>query len=264
MPDPTPNPQGGATPPAATPAPPAGGQPSATPTPGAQPTGAPAQGQPSGDQDKNVPIQALHEERDKRQQLQAQNQTLQQQLDQLKAQFQVMGMQQYGQPGMGQQQQMPQQRDIRAELEQLWETDPRKAMQTEMQMGFQWYDQVNASVEAQLDELSQKHPDFNQYRPEVRKYLHSIPIQQRTQQGVPELAYYTVKGQRVDDIVKAQQEELLKKIRAGEQVQGLSTGATGSPAAMQTQGGVQYTPQQAAVAQAMGMSVEDYLKHAKK
>lgn len=169
------------------------------------------------------------------------------------------------QPAPGQQYapQAPQQDYAHRQLEALWESDPKRAMQTELQMALQWYDQSNAAVEIQADEVAKKHADFNKYRSEVNRYLRTIPIETRTKPGVVEAAYFYVRGQKVDDLVNLSREELIAKIRNGERVQGLE----GAPA-----GAYQPTPtaeakptaEQINVAAAMNMPIEEYMKYVKR
>lgn len=149
------------------------------------------------------------------------------------------------------------------QLEALWESDPKRAMQTELQMALQWYDQSNAAVEIQADEVAKKHADFNKYRSEVNRYLRTIPIETRTKPGVVEAAYFYVRGQKVDDLVNLSREELIAKIRNGERVQGLEGAPAGAYQPAPTPD-AKPTAEQINVAAAMNMSVEDYMKHVKR
>jgi hypothetical protein len=96
--------------------------------------------------DQTVPLKALQEEREKRQQLQ-------QELEQVKQL--VQGAQQpnagqvYGTPQASPQ--APQAtNDVQAkELERLWETDPRMAVRAEIDQSLSYYDTVNAQIESQ-------------------------------------------------------------------------------------------------------------------
>lgn len=233
--------------------PPEGGnKPSATPPPEANKPG--AQGDPPANEDQTVPIRALHEEREKRQALQAESVALREQVDQLKG-FLTNKPEEPAVPVQGDPNAFKQQ------LDELWETDPRKATQTEIQAAMDWYDRQNAGMQLQEDDAAKKFPDYNDYRTEIRTYLRKLPPQDRSKPGVVDLAYYASKGQKTDAIVQLKTEEILRKIKAGESVQGLNAGTT--PASSLPQG-VQATEEQVKVAEAMGMTLEDYLSHIKK
>lgn len=252
-----------ATPPAA-PAAPAAQVPPVTPpkpvtppTPPATPSGAP-QTPPAStpeDKDKVVPITALHEEREKRQQLQAQ----------VEAMKRIMAnnvlFDANGNPVMQQPQQQPQPQ-YQQEIEKLWESDPRKAVQAEIMTAFMWRDQVDAQVEQQASEVSGRQTDFNNFRPEVMTYLRTLPIDQRGRPGMVEAAYYFIKGQKVDNIVAQTRQQweadYLRKLQAGEIASGLPAGATGLPPA--PQGAVTLTQDQKNAAAAMRISEADYAK----
>ena len=76
-----------------------------------------------------------------------------------------------------------------------------------------------------------------------------------------EAAYFMVRGQNTDTVLKQQEAELLEKYRRGEiSAQGLATppGSFSTPAPVQ---GNAATDEQMRVAEAMGMSVEDYMRN---
>ena len=215
------------------------------------------EGQP--EKDGHVPYGALKEEREKRQALQAELEIAKEKMSVLSqtslnnraADPGVMGVQ-----GVGSTQYGP--ADPRAKLDELWETDPRRAMQTEMMMGFGWYDNVNAKVEEQMDDCSTKYKDFTKYRGQVRKYIRNLPIQERMRDGVSELAYFAVRGQNADKVWEEKEQELLKRIRAGEKVQGFrgTTSTSSTPTEKK-----ELTDDEHKVAEALGMSAEEYQKH---
>ena len=89
----------------------------------------------------------------------------------------------------------------------------------------------------------------------VRQYIRALPLDQRSKPGVVDLAYYVVKGQNSGNAVEAAKAEMLRKIQAGEQVQGLQPGTR--PAAPLPKGNVM-TPEQVAVAEQMGLTPEEY------
>lgn len=149
---------------------------------------------------------------------------------------------------------------IQQELDELWETDPRKAVQAEMMYGFQWYDQVNTALDSQRSSLRAKYPDFSQYESQAMNYVRTLPLNQRSMNGVVEAAYFLQKGQSSDQIYQNAMQEIIRKIQAGESVQGLPSGTP--PVGTPPPGG-KLTDQELAVAAAMGISPEDYMKNRK-
>ena len=215
-------------------------------TSGASP--APAEG-------ATVPITALHEERERRQQLQAQ-------LDAMKK---VMSnnvlFDMNGNPVM-QQQQQPQQQSYQQEIEKLWESDPRKAVQAEIYAAMSWRDRVDGNLETQASDTAVKYPDFNTLRPEIMNYIRTMPIEQRDKPGMVEAAYYFIRGQKVDGIVAQKQRELeaeyLRKYQAGELAAMLPPGAGSLPPA--PQGAVTLSDDQKRAAAAMRIPEAEYAK----
>jgi len=206
-----------------------------------------------GDEQKTVPLAALHEEREK-------IKALRDELSALKNAMATGSGDIYGQPPQpAYPPQQPQQQygDIRQQMDELWETNPRAAMQTEINMALNWYDKVNTQLDIQEADFASKHQDFDKYRPEVRRYLRSLPMNQRNNPTIVQAAYFYVKGQKVDDLINLSKEELIAKIRSGETVQGLE-GTTSAPPAPPS-GTKQPTPDQVKVAQAMGMKIDDYM-----
>lgn len=213
----------------------------------------PAPGVSGDDTSKMVPISALHEEREKRQSLQAE----------LEAMRKVAGPQMLfdinGNPVAQQQHQAaPQVNPVQMELDKLWDSDPRKAVQLEINLAMNWYDQVNSNLDRQEAELASKNPDFNNFRNEVRGYVRSLPPDQRANPGVVELAYYVVRGQKVDSIIERERAEMLRKIQAGESVGSLPPGSAVVPAV--PAGQVQLTQDQKQACLALGISEEEYTK----
>ncbi len=229
------------TPPATPPATPPVGQPGVTPPPGA-PTGEP----------QTVPIGALLDERNKRQALE----------NEVAALKQAPGASPYGQPPQAQPQQQVQPQNVNAQLDELWKTDPRQAVNQTLLMGIDWYDRVNNAIDVQADQLAGKYADFNTHRLAATRYVRSMPVQQRGMPGAVEAAYFYVKGQNVDEIIKASEIEIARKIAAGEMVATPPGGMQTAPAPVP--GAVAATPEQRAVAQAMGMSEGDYMANIKK
>jgi hypothetical protein len=208
-------------------------------------------------EEKTVPITALHEEREKRQALQAELEAMRRVAGQ-NVLYDINGNPVYQQPPQ------QQQSDPMKEIEKLWETDPRRAVQAEIYTAMSWRDRQDAIVDQQENQLSTKFADFNNYRNEVRSYIRSLPIEQRSNPGVVELAYYVVKGQKVDNIMARTRQDIeaeyLKKIQAGEFAAGLPAGGFSQPVVQQ---GVTLTPEQMKAADAMGMSHVDYAKNIK-
>ena len=196
--------------------------------------------EPGASTDPSKLLAALHEEREKNRELAARLET--QQLP------------------MGQPQPAPTGKTIQQELDELWETDPRKAVQTEMMYGFKWYDGVNSALDSQRAGLRAKYPDFNQYETQAMNYVRTLPLNQRAMNGVVEAAYFLQKGQSSDSIYQSAMQEIIRKMQAGESIQGLPSGIppVGGPVP-----GAKLTDQELAVAAAMGISPEDYMKNRK-
>lgn len=222
--------------------------------PASQTPGAPAT--PPAEENKTVPISALHEEREKRQQLQAELEALR------KVAGQNVLFDINGNPVQVQQHQQQPQQDYRQEIEKAWETDPKKAVQMEIFTAMAWRDQQEARIDAQEADIARKYPDFNVYRPEVRQYLRTVPLEQRANPGVVEMAYYVVRGQKVDSIIAKTREgleaEYMAKMGAGQMGQALPGGTMGQIQA--PQGAVTLTPDQKNACLALGISEADYVK----
>ena len=231
----------------ATPAAPGSRPVTPAPAPAAQPT--PAAAVPAGVPAapavpaQTVPIATLLEERGKRQALEAE-------LSALRNQTQAP------QPPI---QQQP---NVNQELERLWETDPRRAVQAELMMAINWYDQTNAQLDFQADQLTTKYADFNNWRTQAMRYVRGLPTQQRAQPGVLEMAYYIVRGQNVDDILKQQNDDLMRRFQSGELAASVSPQGGMSPS-QPAQRGIQLTAEQMRAADAMGVPHEEYVKYVK-
>jgi len=194
-----------------------------------------------------VPLQALHEERTMRQQLQAE-------IAQLKAQMSsIQGVQ----PVV--QQAQPQVSDAKAELDKLWETDPRKAVDTTIMYALDWRDRIDANLENQADVLATKYPDFNTYRGTTMNYVRTLPLNQRGTNGILEAAYYMVRGQSVDSLLQNREAELMEKYRRGELNTSTLTTPPGSfTAPSNPVQGNTLSEEQRRVAEAMGLTPEGY------
>ena len=217
-----------------------------------------------GEEQKTVPISAMHEERTKRQELQTTLEKTQAQLAQMQQQMafgQMQNQPQQGQfqPGYGyqQQQQQFQQPDPMAQINELWEKDPRKAADTQIMMAMQYRDQVDAQVELQLNEIGGKFKDFAQYEGQVRNMLRTVPFDKRGMPGMAETAYLVVKGQKAPEMVAQASQQATQQMQAGQMAAGVGTGmVSGTP---QSAGAL--TQEELTIAAKMGMTPEDYSKY---
>ena len=224
--------------PAAQPTPGAGQIPGATPAPGG--TG-------------QVPIAALHEERTKRQGLEREVEQLREAVQQRAFESQ----QQYQQPQQQPQNQQPNQ--SAQQMEQMWEDNPRQAVQAEIYQAMQWRDAIDSGISQQAANLQNKYSDFNDHRQNAETYVRALPLEQRANPRVMETAYFIVRGQNVDKVLEKQKADLYNQFQNGgaaiNQVITPSAGAYSSPPAIP---GIVLTQEQITAASAMGMSPEDY------
>lgn len=231
-----PAPATSAAPSANQPAPSQAGQPGASPN---------VQG---GKQDSVVPLSALHEERTKRQALADEVSQLRAALEQIKNP-QVNTQNQHANAdasqGMTQEQ-----------IDQLWEDNPKQAVRTEMMMAFNWYDSINTNLERIADSMATQYPDFNGIRGMVMNQVRTLPVDQRTPQAVQQ-AYFVMRGQNLDSIIKQREAEWQARISAPAGFQVPSAGTFG-PGAATPNTGVSLTDEQLRVADAMGLTPEAY------
>lgn len=205
---------------------------------------------------KEVPITALHEERDKRQAAQAKLDLITQSLG--------LTFDANGQPILPQQQQQQavtpdtniNQSQFAQELEKMWEEDPRKAVQMEMNAALTWYDSVSAGVEDQREEAREKHKDYTTYAKKVNTYIRRLPPAQRSQPGIVEMAYWLVKGQDIDGVLANQQQQQAIRVAAAGAATGMPTGTASGSAA--PAGAIVLTPDQVRIAEAMNLTPEAY------
>jgi hypothetical protein len=193
-----------------------------------------------------VPLSALQEERERRQSLQSEIETLRAQVGRIQAPQQQQFQQQPQQPQFDQQ----------AELNRLWETDPRRAVQTEIMMAAQWQDSINAQVDMEAEALATRYPDFNNFRGEAMRYVRSLPLEQRGRQGIVEMAYMLSRGQGVDRIIEQQRQQLQQQFQQNPAMFQMPAGAGGTPPPTPQAPGL--TDEQVRVAEAMGLSPEAY------
>lgn len=204
-----------------------------------------------GDQ---VPVAALLEERGKRQSLEAKLKQFETVFgDQI--QYDATGNVIPRSPAVNNQPSHNVQGDIRQHLDQLWESDPRKAVQAELTYALGWYDNVNAAVENEMDGVAIKFKDFDQYRPYIRQYLRSIPIEQRTKPGLVEAAYYLHKGKELDRIIESEKKSIYDRLQAGESIQGITAGAGAGASRVS---GPKFTPDEINAARLYGQTPEEY------
>lgn len=197
-----------------------------------------------------VPLPALQEERAKRQALETEIESLRQRVNQTQPQHQVQPQQQ--------------QFDTKAELEKLWDTDPRKAVQFEILTALDWHDRTNANLDIQADQLATRYPDFNVYRSSALAYVRSLPINQRANPGVLETAYYITRGQNVDTLLQQRENEMLDKYRRGEiSAAQLAVPAGSYSAPPPSGGGSPLNAEQLKVAEMMGITPEGYASQIK-
>lgn len=259
MPDPLPGAQVPATPaPAAQPAAAKPAVPSPAPAaPQVQPPAAvkpaapatPAPAQPA----TMVPLHELQQERDRRQQLEAE-------LGKLRQPAQP----QYQQPPVQQQYVPVAGIDPKAELEKLWDTDPKQAVRVEIMYAMDWRDRVENNLNLQADQLAAADPNFNTFRSQALNYVRTLPAHQRGAPGILQASYQMLRGQNVDQIVAQREAEWMARVQRGEitaqQLQQPAGGGYTAPVA--TPGGT-LTAQQLAAAQAMKIDPVEYAKYIK-
>ena len=154
--------------------------------------------------------------------------------------------------------------DPAKELAQLWDTDPRKAVQVEIMYAMDWRDRVESNLNVQADQLAAKYPDFNNYRSQALGYVRTLPAHQRGAPGIIEASYQMLRGQTADSVWQQREAELLAKFQRGEfTAQQLQQPAGGYSAPPVQAGQVTLSDQQLAAARMMKMSPEDYAKNIK-
>lgn len=220
----------------------------ATATPAPASTPAIQSGTPAPGAQGMVPLAALHEERTKRQQLQDEVNSLKAKMEQLNTT-----------PVQPQQTQQPSQQTYpytREQINALWDTDPRQAVNAELLSAFTWYDQVNSGLDIAADQLSTKYSDFGTFRSAAINYVRSMPLNQRDPRRLEE-AYFLVKGQQFDAIMRQREADLANKFNAPANFQVPTSGAFG-PGGGTLAGSITLTPEQLNAATAMGLTPEAY------
>lgn len=230
-----PKPAASAPTPAAVPAP---AKPAVSATPAPQ-AGAPAQ---------QVPLASLMEEREKRQALQAE-------LENLKSTVQQIQQRQPAQiPGVQPVQVQP---NVKEEMDKLWQTDPRAAVDRTVMMAVQWQDNVNAQVDGEAAQLASKYQDFNSYRDTAMRYVRALPLDQRARPGIVEMAYLVTRGQNVDQIIEQQRQQMTQRFITNPAEFQMPSGSAPAP----TGGNApQATDAEARAAKAMNIPIDQYLK----
>jgi len=207
--------------------------------------------------ERTVPLRALQEERTKKQELQAELEILRQ-IAGDNVLFDMNGRP-VPNPNRHQPQQQQQQQSnnpANQEIEKLWETDPRKAVQVEIMAAMSWRDNQEVALEAQMSQAEHKYPDFHENASVIRQYVRSLPVDQRAKPGIIDLAYFVVKGQNAGNAVERAKAEMLQKMQAGQTAQGLKPGTKAAP---KTVKGVVLNDEQMKVADAMGLTNEQYI-----
>lgn len=206
-----------------------------------------SQGKGAEPQGKVVPIHVMHEER-------AARQAAEQRLGELEKQMQELRT-------MRQPTHQPEpERNPSNDLEELWQTDARKATQTEILMAMDWRDRVLSKESNEFDTARNSYADFNKYEGKVRQYISSIPMGQRGKDGLVESAYFMLRGQDVDNIIKSREEELARKYSQMGAAASLPGGASSAGFGVSED---KLTDEEIRVAAAMGMKPEEYAQHKK-
>jgi hypothetical protein len=198
------------------------------------PSNLPQEPAPGTQTDQEKLLGALHEAREEIRQLK----------DQVSQPQQFTGAPQPQQPA----------NTIQQELDEAWERDPREAVRKELMYGFSWYDQVNTQMDMQRDFLRKKYPDFSKFEMSAMNSVRMLPLNQRSQHGVVEAAYFYHKGQAQEVPAPVQQAPVYDTMKVP---QGISGGGM-SPVKIT---GAQPTADEIAVANAMGVAVEEYMKY---
>ena len=242
-------------------APAAGGN--AAPQGSGDTTPPPANGGDTSGQDANktVPLAALHEERSKRQELQTEVENLKNLMQNTQQQANAYGAPPHVQQQMQQQQQYQQQQlDPSRELDEMWENNPRNAVNAQIGQAFAYYDNVNSHIESQMTQAATRYKDFNNYREQVRRYVNATPLQDRSKPGVVDVAYYIVKGQNADAAIEQARQASAQQTGAAFQTQGVGNSMPGVP---QQGGDGTLSQEEQNVARVMGLTNEEYLANKK-
>jgi hypothetical protein len=200
-----------------------------------------------------VPLHELQQERDRRQQLETELGRLRQ--PQQQPQYQQPPVQQQYVPVAG--------IDPKAELEKLWDTDPKQAVRVEIMYAMDWRDRVENNLNLQADQLANADPNFNAFRSQALNYVRTLPAHQRGAPGILQASYQMLRGQNVDQIVAQREAEWMARVQRGEitaqQLQQPAGGGYSAPPAS----GTTLTAQQLAAAQAMRIDPVEYAKYIK-
>ena len=129
-----------------------------------------------------------------------------------------------------------------------------KATAWMVEAGIQNYDSVQRMVDGQKAATMSKYPDYATYANEIDSYVRALPPAQRAQQGIVDMAYFLIKGQKVDTITQAATNDLLERIKRGEAVGGVR-GTYTTPAHTDDS---PLTPDEQKAAMVMGLTPEEY------
>ena len=192
-----------------------------------------------------VPLSSLMEEREKRQALQTELESLRTTVNQMR------------QPQVQTPQPQAIQPNIKEDMDKLWQTDPRAAVEKTVYLAAQWQDNVNAQVDTEAEGLAGKYADFNDYRNTAMRYVRALPLDQRARPGIVEMAYLVTRGQNVDKIIEAQRQSLQQQFMTNPAMFQTPVGAGGAP--VQT-GGPTASEAEIRAAGAMKIDINEYLK----
>lgn len=148
-----------------------------------------------------------------------------------------------------------------AQIDELWDTDQRKAMETTMASGFEWYDKMNRQINSEKNTL-RRDPSagkqFGELEGEVDNYLNKVPIQDRGKPGVVKVAFNMVRGAHIDEYIKKAKEDVSQSALDKESLQ--------TPSGSVKLGGktVQLTKDELTIAAKGGITPEDYARNKEK
>ena len=224
------------------------------PTPAATPVKpvTPAPAQPAA---TTVPLHELEKERGRRQELEAQLEGLRRQVPQQQQPMLPQQAIQQHTPVAGV--------DPKVELDKLWDTDPRKAVQVEIMYAMDWRDRQEGVLNQQADFLGQKYPDFQNYRSTALSYVRSLPAHQRGAPGILEASYFRVRGQQVDTLLQQRENEWMQKYQRGEITAQSLQQPQGGYSVPPVTNAVELTQDQLDAARAMRIDPAEYAKHIK-
>ena len=148
--------------------------------------------------------------------------------------------------------------NMKEEMDKLWQTDPRAAVERTVMLAAQWQDNINAQVDGEAAGLATKYTDFNDYRDTAMRYVRALPLDQRARPGIVEMAYLVTRGQNVDTIIERQRADMARQFQQNPASFQMPPGA-GAPA-IDSSNQVQATDAEARAARAMKIPIDQYLR----